>query len=197
LRTGRKKKARIEVEKSQEVERILQAAQRGGGGDIEALENALKPAVLAAGAQVLEQLLEARGTGQRGSAPRCACGTAMQSRGVRGKRVFTLLGPADYRRSMFQCPQCAATHYPGDAALGIEGTSRSPGLRRQVARLGAKEPFEQVSEDLAELAGVALCRKEAERIAEHTGAQMEQWRQHHYSALRLQQPPPPPSAQNH
>ncbi|MCH7637984.1 MAG: hypothetical protein IH855_00755 [Bacteroidetes bacterium] len=51
----------------------------------------------------------------------------------------------------------------GDEELGVVKTSRSPGLQRQTARLGAKEPFAEVSEDLQELAGISLSPKDAER----------------------------------
>ncbi|GAG14019.1 unnamed protein product, partial [marine sediment metagenome] len=79
----------------------------------------------------------------------------------------------------------------GDEELGIEHTSRSPGVQRQVARLGAKEPFREVAQDMQELAGVGLSRKDAERVSEGIGAQMEQWQERERMALRFAEPPPP------
>jgi len=76
-------------------------------------------------------------------------------------------------------------------ARNVVDSCRSPGVRRQVARLGAKETFQEVSEDLAELADLHLCRKEAERIAEGEGRRMEAWMAQERNALRFQEPPPP------
>lgn len=158
---------------------------------MEAVETALKAAVLAAGARVLEELLASVGVGRQKEAVACACGGTMKSQGRREKLLHTLLGPVQFKRSLFQCPDCKATRYPGDEALGICGTSRSPGLQRQVARLGAKESFEEVSKDLAALAGIRLCRKESERISEGIGAEMETWLEQERNALRLKEVPSP------
>ncbi len=71
------------------------------------------------------------------------------------------------------------------------GTSYSPGVQRQVARLGAKESFQEVSKDMAQLAGLSICRKQAERIAEGTGRAVEVWVKAQREALQLQELPPP------
>jgi len=115
----------------------------------------------------------------------------MQSRGVKEKQALTLLGYARYRRSLFQCPVCGNIRYPGDEELDLVQTSRSPGVRRQAARLGAKEPFREVAKDLRELAGIPLSRKDAERMAEAIGEDMERWDQVQRDRLRFREPPPP------
>ena len=97
----------------------------------------------------------------------------MRGTGPRTKRVLKMLGEVEYTRSRYRCPSCKAIRYPGDEELDVADTSRSPGVRRHVARLGAKEPFHEVAEDLRELAGIALCRKDAERIAEGIGEAIE------------------------
>lgn len=159
--------------------------------DLEALEVALRQAALEAGAQVLETLLRDVGAGRREQALRCPCGAVMRSMGVRAKDVQTLLGKIRFARSLYRCPECGKTRYPGDEELGIEGTSRSPGVQRQVARLGAKEAFREVAKDLRELAGVPVSRKDAERVSESVGVQMEAWQERERVALRLAELPPP------
>lgn len=134
--------------------------------------------------------MNAVGTGRRMEAVSCLCGSAMQSRGVREKQVVTLLGNARYRHSMYQCPACKGVRYPGDEVLDIVDTSRSPGLRRQTARLGAKESFGEVAKDLRELAGVEISRKDAERVAEATGEDMERWDKAQRVRIRAMEPPP-------
>lgn len=156
--------------------------------DLEAVERAVHAAVLTAGAQVVEELLRGVGAGRREKAVRCRCGEAMRSKGLRKTHLLCLLGWVRFERSLYVCPRCGKTRYPGDEELDIVDTSRSPGVRRQVTRLGAKETFEQVSEDLAELAGITLCRKEAERIAEAQGDRIEAWTSQERQVLRSVQP---------
>jgi hypothetical protein len=168
-------------------------AERAAGVDFEAFEVAIREAALAAGAPVLEGLVRGVGVGRRQGPVECRCGAVMHNTGVVPKRISTLLGPIQFERSRYHCPRCGNTRYPGDEELGIEHTSRSPGIQRQVARLGAKEPFREVARDLQELAGIRLSRKDAERVSERIGAEMEQWQARERMALRFTEPPPPES----
>ncbi len=152
---------------------------------------AIRAAALEAGAKVLETLLHDVGVGRPDAPVRCGCGHVMHSAGVREKSVQTLLGTLRFSRSKYRCPRCGERRCPGDEELGIERTSRSPGVQRQVARLGAKEAFGEVAKDLRELAGVRLCRKDAERIAEAIGEDLERRDQAERDRVRFTEPPPP------
>jgi hypothetical protein len=99
----------------------------------------------------------------------------MESRGLKQKELLTILGPVLYDRSMFQCPSCGATRYPGDEQLDIVGTGRSPGLRRMMARAGSQSTFKVGREDLKIYAGLEVSAKDIERVAEGIGQQMETW----------------------
>ena len=148
-------------------------AQRATGIGFEAIGLALREAALSAGAKVPEGLLRDVGVGRRETEVRCRCATAMNSSGAKAQTVYTLLGEVRFERSRYACPVCAEPHYPGDEELGVLHTSRSPGLQHQTARLGAKEPFAEVAKDLRELASIRISRKDAERIGEAIGADME------------------------
>jgi len=143
--------------------------------DLEAWEAALRAAVLCAGAKVLEGLLQGIGSGREPCAILCKCGTRMESRGLKHKELLTILGPVVYGRSMFQCPACQATRYPGDEELDIVDTTRSPGLRRMMARAGSKSTFKEGCEDLKVYAGIEVSAKDVERVAERIGQQTETW----------------------
>ena len=52
-------------------------------------------------------------------------------------------------------------------------TSFSPGVRRMMARVGAKESFDEGRQDLEELAGVRVTTREVGRVAEAIGLQVE------------------------
>lgn len=145
------------------------------GADLEAWETALRAAVLGAGARALENLLQGYGFGRRKEAVICECGTRMQSRGQRPKQLLTILGPVAYQRTRYQCPNCRRTDYPSDGELDVEGTGRSPGLRRFMARAGSRTSFRDAAEDLRLYAGIAVSAKDVERVAESVGQQMEAW----------------------
>jgi hypothetical protein len=99
----------------------------------------------------------------------------MESQGVRRKELMTILGPVVYRRSMFRCPSCQATRYPGDEALDVIGTTRSPGLRRMMARAGSQSTFKDGRDDLRIYAGLEVSAKDVERVAERIGREMDTW----------------------
>lgn len=150
-------------------------AARSKEADLEAWEEAVRVAVLAAGARVLERLLADICCGKRDEAVVCSCGARMQSRGVREKELRTILGPLTLSRTLFQCPACGATRLPGDEALNITNTSFSPGLRRMMSRAGGSATFKEAAEDLRIYAGVTVGAKDVERTAEAAGEAMERW----------------------
>lgn len=156
--------------------------------DLEAVERALRAAVLGAGCAVLSDLLTGVGVGRQGKTVWCPCGRRMVSRGVKGKWVLTLLGDVWFVRSLFVCPRCGKARFPGDEALGIVGTSRTPGVMRLVAQFAFKEPFKQAAWDMREAAGILLSPKDVERIAEVLGEEIEQWTA--LMRVRARQEPP-------
>ena len=143
--------------------------------DFEAWETALRGAVLACGAKILSGMLAEQGSGRREEAVVCRCGQRMDSQGVRPKELRTILGPVAYERSMFQCRGCGATRYPGDEALDVVGTTRSPGLRRMMARAGSQSTFKDGRDDLRIYAGLEVSAKDVERVAERIGQEMAAW----------------------
>jgi hypothetical protein len=175
------------------VTRILERAAKESQGDLEAWETALRAAVLCAGARALAGLLKAIGSGRQEGSLWCHCGHRMESKGLRAKKVLTILGPLTYWRSMYQCPVCKRTRYPGDEALDIVGTTRSPGLRRMMARAGSRSTFKEGCEDLKVYAGIKVSAKDLERVAEGIGEEMENWskRQRHEILGREQMEPSP------
>ena len=154
---------------------IVSRAVFGSGVDLEAWESALRAAVLAAGAGVLEGLLEEVGSGRRRQVPVCECGAAMESRGQRPKQLLTVLGAVNWSRSRYQCPSCGQRRYPGDEELDVGDTGRSPGVRRMMARAGSQSSFQEASEDLRVYAGIEVGAKEVERVAESVGEAASGW----------------------
>lgn len=148
-------------------------------------------AVLAAGAKVLEALLEDVGVGRRDAPVRCTCGKRMESRGVSAKTIVTLLGGVRFARSAYRCPTCAKVRLPGDEELDVVKTGYSPGVRRLVADFAADDPFKRTSEKLKSSAELVISRKDCERIAEGVGEDVARWFEAEQRRMRTAEPPPP------
>ena len=88
----------------------------------------------------------------------------------RDKVTGTVLGPVTVRRAYYRCGQCGHGAVPRDAELGADHASLSPGLRSMAAHAATAVPFARATALLAELAGVSLTVKRAERSAEADGA---------------------------
>ena len=175
FRRRTKKKLEILIEQDKEVSRILEKAAKEKNCDLEAWEWALRAAVLAGGAKALGEIISGIGIGKRNAPLKCSCGSVMESKGIREKTLLTIMGPATYRRSMYECPSCGDIRYPGDEELDVVGTTRTPGLRRMMARAGSNSTFKEASEDLNIYAGVNVSAKDIERVAEGIGDNMTAW----------------------
>ena len=140
-----------------------------GGEGLEAVELAIRTAMARLGASLLGQLLAAD-AGYRG--PRVGCGAGHEAEFVsyREKIIDTVLGPVRLRRAWYHCAACGHGLAPKDGDLGVCGASMSPGLVKMTARAAAAVPFARAAGLLAELAGIDLTTKRAERSAEATGA---------------------------
>ena len=140
---------------------------------MEAGEWAVRETMLHLGGLLLEKLLGADGGGYQGIRIDCGRGHEAQFEGYRDKQLLTVLGALQVRRAYYHCPNCGSGVVPKDGDLDMASTSFSPGVRRMMGRVGAKEPFEEGQRDLEELAGVAVSTKAVERVSEGIGSEVE------------------------
>jgi len=147
---------------------VAVASWGSSGEGLEAVETAIRTAVLQLGGSLLQRLLAAD-AGHRG--PRIDCGNGHHAEFVsyRAKTTETVLGPVTVRRAYYHCTECGRGVVPRDDERGVAGASLSPGLRKMVARAAAVQPFATASGLLAELAGIRLPTKRIERSAEADG----------------------------
>ena len=165
------------------MKRFLERASKEHGVDLEAWEFGLREAVLSAGARVLEKMLAGIGSGRHKGQMLCSCGEQMQSKGLREKRIKTILGDIRFRRSLFVCPRCGTGRFPGDEALDVVGTGFSPGARRLMARAGHRDTFREGRNDLLEFACISVTAKDVERVAEGTGEAVMAWQREERMAM--------------
>jgi len=122
----------------------------------------------------------------------------MESEGTRAKTICTLLGATELERRYYSClrPGCDRHWFPKDALLDVERTGFSPGVRRLMARSGARDSFAKGKEDLWVYSGLRVHEKDIERVAEATGADFECREQATRAELLAgrAEPPPPTEA---
>ena len=178
----------IAAEEEAETARIVERVARQGVFDLEANEFYVRAAVHALGARVLERLLHDVGVGRQEQPRLCSRNhlpRKMESTGVRGKTVQTIVGPVHLARSRYVCPSCGLVEYPADELLGVVGTSFSPGLRRLMTHAGSRESFREAAEDLQLYGAIHAHPKDIERQAETMGRQIDDWMRQEASAALL------------
>lgn len=159
--------------------------------DLEATEFFIRSRVHEAGARVLARALEQIGGGPLAEPLFCSENhrpARMESLGLKEKRLRTILGEVAFRRSAYRCAACGKIRYPADEQLDVSGTSFSPGVRRMMARQGARTCFREGAEDLEILAGVRVGAKDVERTAETTGRVVDDWMRKQASLAILRPP---------
>lgn len=144
---------------------------------------AIRAAMHQMGGILLEKLLNSDSGGYRGAHLNCDQGHAAAFVGYRGKQILTVLSAVEVQRAYYHCPHCQSGLVPKDQELDVVRSSFSPGVRRMMGRVGAKQPFEQGRGDLEELAGVVVQTKQVERISVQLGAQVEAFCQRERKAI--------------
>lgn len=170
--SGRRKKglwATLTGELIRELERLL-GAETAERLDFEAVETALRRTALEWTGRLLAAHLNADLGDYQGPQRSCpSCGQSARYVDRRAKDFSTVLGVLRLERAYYCCADCHGGHCPRDAALALEGSSLSPGLRRMIGTVASLESFEESSGLLRELAGVQVHPKQVERTAEALG----------------------------
>lgn len=145
--------------------------------DLEALETRLRTCMQQIGRQVIEGVLRASVGANADQPPCCPQGHRLRAAGERRKHLMTVFGLVEIHRTYYYDDACRYGSSPADAALDVEGTMFSPGVRTMMAYVGAKGSFREGEEDLSRLAGLTVPAKSIERICNVIGAQAEVYRQ--------------------
>ena len=129
----------------------------------------MRAAMHRAGADALSQLLRYEPPGVDERDLPCPCGQTARYREMRSRHVLTAVGQVEFLRPWFLCSQCHNGQFPADAALDIEKTELSPGVRRMLALVGSEVPFDHGRRQIELLAGLNVTTKAVERTAEAIG----------------------------
>lgn len=155
------------------MERLFADKKKQGYLDMEAVETAIRHSMHQVGGTFLEKLLNSDFQDHAAGQIPCCAGHKASLVDYRTKKVITVLSPINIKRAYYYCSHCQKGILPKDLDLDIVKTSFSPGVRRMMARVGAKESFDEGRADLEELAGVVVTAKEVERVSETIGMAVE------------------------
>jgi hypothetical protein len=167
------------------------------GQGLGVLEQAMRAALAAAGAGMLQAVLDEQDDGYAGPCAGCGCGGQAVYAGSRPKTVITVLGPVRITRAWYHCAACQHGFAPRDRQLGLPADGAlSPGLAEMTALAGSEVSFGRAAALLEGLAGVTLSPRTVERSAEAAGAAARAAAQAEAAAITARQvvplPPPPP-----
>ena len=154
-----------------EIEALV-GRQAFDGVDLEALEMAVRQQALQLAARAVEQRLNADTSDNAAPHLPCRCGGEARYAGRRSKRFHSALGSLQWQRAYYHWGSCGGGFCPRDRSLGLENSSLSPAVTRMVGTVGALVSFQEGSELLQELAGVAVDAKQVERTAEALGTEI-------------------------
>ena len=147
---------------------MFAAQRKGHTTDLEAVEMLTRAGVHRAGTAVVKGVLAEPDTPAR-RVP-CACGGEAHYYDQRSKQLLTAVGPVDFQRAYYVCPECQHGHSPRDRELDVQGTHFSPAVRRMMAVVGSQGSFQQGREQLELLAGLQVPAKAIERHSEAIGS---------------------------
>jgi hypothetical protein len=160
----------VEREVSALLRLVFEDQRKTGRLDLEAVEMAMRAAMHRAGASALSQLLQSDPPGPDDREVPGPCGHKARYREMRARHVLTAVGEVELWRAWFLCPHCHNGQCPADAALDMEKTDLSPGVRRMLALVGSEAPFDHGRQQIELLAGLKVTAKAVERTAEAIGA---------------------------
>ena len=130
---------------------------------------AVRRQALGLAAVAVQQRLNAdHGDGQQTQLA-CPCGGSARYAGRRAKTFQSILGLLQLDRAYYHCFSCGHGFCPRDRQLDLQDTSLSPAVTRMIGTVGAMVSFEEGSQLLQKLAGVAVDAKQVERAAEALG----------------------------
>lgn len=126
------------------------------------------------GREVLSEGLSERYGKQQGRYRACPCGEQQRFEGYRARQVMTMLGAVTYRRAYYRCASCKATHYAGEEALGLEGSSFSLPAQEAIALVSSELPFQRTRVLLGRLNGIAVSISHAENVSRVHGERIQE-----------------------
>lgn len=149
---------------------LIESLELDLGEDLDQAEHLIRDLSHEVGAKALEQHINQSRPGYEGSSRVCPhCRSSQKLVNMRPKTVVTLLGPVTIKRAYYRCSTCGECCLPYDERVGLGRRMASPAVARAATWCASHEPFEQVSVNLKELAGISLDDSTIHRLTMQVG----------------------------
>ena len=142
---------------------------RSGEQDLAQVERGVLLEARGIGGLILQAAMETMDNGKTTSHRSCECGLSQRYVSDRPKSLQTLLGTVEIRRAYYHCKNCGRGDFPLDRALGVEGTSLTPGVQEVVAWADAELAYGRASEFLDRTMGLSLSKDAHETVSAALG----------------------------
>jgi hypothetical protein len=120
------------------------------------------------------QIIAERTRTPRENALPCPCGGRARYHLTRERVLITRHGELRLARPYYHCSACHKGFVPLDTALGLDGETTTTQLRGWLASLGARLPFPEATQVLAELTGIQVSVSTTSRTALAVGTALAQ-----------------------
>jgi hypothetical protein len=121
-----------------------------------------------------EQIIAERTRTPRENTQPCPCGGRARYHLTRERVLVTRHGELRLARPYYHCPACHQGFVPLDTALGLDAETTTTRLRCWLSGLGARLPFPEATQVLAELTGVQVSVSTTTRTALAVGRALAQ-----------------------
>lgn len=101
-----------------------------------------------------------------------ACAVRMYSRGRSARRILTVFGPIEVKRTRYRCRHCGATRRPLDEWLALEADVTAM-VREQALYLAADLPYDRASDVLRRVGGIGISGRQIQRLLEIESGRIE------------------------
>ena len=138
--------------------------------DLGSLEEMVVNKMRLLGQGLLQQLVNRKPNGYKGSSQVCKCGGSMKFIQHRKKDIHTLFGWIKISRAYYHCSDCGKSIFPYDVASGLGSEQLSPGLAKACSLLAVDNSFEQTSRKVDKLFGQNVSDTTIERVVQQVGS---------------------------
>jgi hypothetical protein len=150
---------------------VMEETQEAETITLDTLEQTVRNGLKVLGRQILQALVDARGTGKTEEEVLCpACGEVLSFIRYQGKGVETFLGCIRPERAYFHCGNCGESYVPLDHELNVGPDALSGPLEEAICHLATYMPVQEVSNQLARLVGVSVDDNTVQRASKRVGA---------------------------
>jgi hypothetical protein len=114
------------------------------------------------------------------------CGSSLVKNGSEPKKIKTLIGIIEAKRTRFRCQRCREDTYPLDEAIGLNrGERMTLSVRERSLWAAVEVSYEKAAEFLKKFTGLEVSHKKIHEMALEEGRRIQDWEEGRRSSQAL------------